>query len=117
MNTLFLNIHFYLIAANLDRIKSNGVIRVNSGDLGWSLAGYDLEVQWDSSKFTEDANITITVLSYLEDGSQGPRWEEVYTIAENMENTGSYDFEGVPVQSVSEYNAFGAIRIHDANKP
>ncbi|XP_072048712.1 sushi domain-containing protein 2-like [Amphiura filiformis] len=103
--------------ANLDRISSNGVTRVNSDDLNWSRAGYDLEVRWDATKFADNANITITVLAYLEDGSQGPRWEELYLIAEDADNDGSYDFEGVAQSSVSEDNAFGAIRIHDANNP
>ncbi|XP_072021726.1 sushi domain-containing protein 2-like [Amphiura filiformis] len=103
--------------ANLDRIFSSGVTRVNSDDLNWYRAGFDLEVRWDATKLADNANITITVLAYLEDGSQGPRWEEFYQIAENTGNDGSYDFEGVAQSGVSEDNAFGAIRIHDANNP
>ena len=98
-------------------MSSTGVSRVNPTWENWDAADFPLEVTWDSDKFDTAANISITVLAYLEDGSAGPRWEEVYHIEEVTMNDGSQDFEGVATSGISEYNAFGAIRIHDQNKP
>ena len=104
-------------SANIDRIPSTGVIRVDAGSVNWEKAWYDLEVQWEPTMFERDSNLTITILAYREDGSQVPRWEEVYTITDKTENDGSHRFEGEPVPSISEENAFGAIRIHEIGNP
>ena len=56
-------------------------------------------------------------MTYREGDSQVPRWEEVHTIIEMTKNDGSHRFEGEPVSSISEENAYGAIRIHETSNP
>ena len=60
--------------------------------------------------------VTISVLAYREDGSEGPRWDVVYVITNDTADDGSYDFTPTAQDDVTAENAFGVIRI-TANTP
>ena len=101
----------YFHLANLDRLPSSGVTRVNSDGDSWKTAGNELTVRWDSTEFEESANISISVLIYQEDGGKGPNWKAIDDIIENATNSGEFKFVGKANTQVFEGNGFGAIRI------
>lgn len=90
------------------------VTRSSSSSSVWETAGNSLTITWGTGQFEADDRLDAHVLAYREDGS-GPRWEEVYTIATDVENTGSISFTPTATEMVTEDNAFGLIRVQPTN--
>ena len=105
---------FFFHLANLDRLPSSGVTRVNPDWDNWKKAGYELTVRWSSTEFEESANISVCVMTYQEEVSKGPYWMSVYDVTENATNNGEFKFVGKAISQVFEGNGFGAIRIRSS---
>ncbi|KAJ8035351.1 Sushi domain-containing protein 2 [Holothuria leucospilota] len=90
------------------------VNRTSSPPSIWETAGNSLTITWETAQFETDDRLDAHVLAYREDGS-GPRWEEVYTIATDEENTGSISFTPTATETVTEDNAYGLIRVQLTN--
>ncbi|XP_077989949.1 sushi domain-containing protein 2-like [Glandiceps talaboti] len=103
---------FYI--QNYDRLKFN-IRRVDSSSEDWRYAGRLLQIEWDNNEIDE-TEVTVDVVVYREDGSQGPRWEQVYTIAASTPNDGMHSFTASPQSYVTAGTDYGTIRIYAVNK-
>ncbi|KAJ8035366.1 Sushi domain-containing protein 2 [Holothuria leucospilota] len=98
------------------RVTSIGrVTRLSSSSSDWETADNALTITWDTAQFEVKDRLDAHVLAYREDGS-GPRWEEVYTIVTDVENTGSISFTPTATEMVTKDNAFGLIRVQPTNR-
>lgn len=107
---------FYLSTVFPSRVTNVGrVTRESSNSDAWSTAGNSLSITWSIDEFETTDVLDAHVLAYREDGSAGPRWEVVFTIATDETNDGSISFTPSAVSEVTEDNAFGLIRIQPSN--
>lgn len=77
----------------------------------WYTAGQDLGITWPTDIYPPTTIVDIHILNYEEDEEVGPRWENAFTIATGVENTGSKQFRTFGLGKMTADNAFGVIRV------